>query len=198
MSTWNIFLDFDRTIAEGHSGGHRFSDLSPMGKENKKVFLMNVASWLKRGYNVAVITRGIDTAIGPYFEDVLGLTPIMNDYKKGSVCIYAPDEETYNTHRATDFWALKKTEFVADILEKIGPSKSIFMDDTEENVEAMKAAFPTMICEVAEAGAYETTFATVNSFLPKSGGSRRKHAHRRQTRRNNKNNKNSRNKRNIF
>lgn len=192
MGTWNIFLDFDRTIAEGHSGGHRFTELSPMGEENKKAFLMNVASWLKRGYNVAVITRGIDTAIGPYFEDILGLTPIMNDYKKGSISIYAPDEETFNAHTATDFWALKKTEFVADILEKIGPSKSIFMDDTEANVEAMKESFPTMICEVAEPGAYETTFATVNSFLPKSGGSRRNKVRRRQTRRE------KRTKRNMF
>jgi hypothetical protein len=188
MSSWNIFLDFDKTIAMGHSGGHKFSKESPMDGDNKRVFLENVTSWLKRGHNFAVITRGIDTSIGPYFKNILGLTPIMNDYKKGSVSFYAPDEETFYSDSSSAFWASKKTEFVADIIGKIGAaedgSKCIFMDDTEANVDEMKEKYPNMVCEVAPAGDYESTFAKVNSVLPKSGGLRRKTVHRRQTRRN--------------
>jgi hypothetical protein len=145
---------------------------------------------MEEGHNVAVITRGIDDAIGPYFETVLGVTPIMNEYKKGSLSIYAPDEDTFYANKESSFWALKKTEFVADIIDKIGSSsdgkKSIFMDDTEENVLAMKVKFPHMVCEVAEAGEYESTFAKVNSFLPKVGGMRKNFKlkiKRRQTRR---------------
>jgi hypothetical protein len=191
MTIWNIFLDFDRTIAEGHSGGYKFSKGSPMDEDNKRAFKDCLANWMKGGHNVAVITRGIDDAIRPYFETVIDLTPIMNDYKKGSLSIYAPDEDTFYSNPSSDFWALKKTEFVADIIEKIGSSedgaKSIFMDDTEVNVEAMKTKFPKMVCEVAEPGAYETTFSKVNSFLPKVGGLRKKTGRRfrrKQTRRN--------------
>jgi len=159
-----------------------------MDDDNKRIFLECLAKWMQSGHNVAVITRGIDEAIGPYFDAVLGIAPIMNDYKKGFLSIYAPDEETFYSNANGDFWAQKKTEFVADIIRKIGSpsdgSYSIFMDDTVENVAAMKLVFPNMVCEEAEPGEYQKTFDKVNSILPRAGGLRKRTTRRKQTRRN--------------
>jgi hypothetical protein len=174
MSIWNILLDFDRTVAGGHSGGRTFTTSRPMDETNKEVFLNNVKLWLSKGHRVAIITRGIDSKIESYFQSILNLTPVMNDYDEGEISIYAPDEDTFNSTGDTTWWAEKKAEFVADLINKIGSdnsgAKSLFMDDTEENVEIMSVHFPNMVCLHAEPGEYISTYAKVNEIITKSGG----------------------------
>ena len=43
---WNILLDFDKTVAGGHSGGRVFTPTSPMDSRNQEVFKSNVINWL--------------------------------------------------------------------------------------------------------------------------------------------------------
>jgi hypothetical protein len=176
MSRWNIFLDFDLTVAGGHSGGRHFTEISPMDESNKEIFLENLNNWLEKGHNVAIITRGIDTKIQAFFQNILNITPEMNDYKHGEISIYAPDETTFNSHSNSEWWAEKKTEFVMDLITKIGAdktgAKSLFIDDTVTNVSAMKIHFPNMVCQNAEPGNYEDTYASVNNIISSKGGKR--------------------------
>jgi hypothetical protein len=80
----NILLDFDKTVAGGHSGGRVFTPTTPMDSTNQEVFKTNVYKWLKAGHNVAIITRGIDEKISAYFRAILHLrtlkTPIISSY----------------------------------------------------------------------------------------------------------------------
>ncbi len=51
----NIFVDFDLTIAGGHSGGFAmFSD--PMDTTNKIYIKTKISEWLNKGYNVIIVT----------------------------------------------------------------------------------------------------------------------------------------------
>lgn len=160
-------LDFDRTVAGGHSGGRNFGPRSPMDAANKRAFLSAVAGWLRDGHRVIIVTRGIDVLIKDYFETVLGLMPVMYDMRPGYVSIYAPDEELFNSDGSVDFWATIKTEFVADILKKLESdgSSTLFMDDTRENVALMAATYPLMTCIEAVPGDYLSTYAAVNNVL---------------------------------
>jgi len=178
MSKWNILLDFDRTVTVGHSGGYRYNERSPMDEENKNAFVDNVNRWLSEGHNVAIITRGIDEKVEDYFKRELHITPVMNEFATGNVSIFAPDEVTFAEHTDTEWWANYKVEQVTNLLHIIGyfhkDNKSLFFDDTGENVNAMKASFPSMICQVATAGRYDETFARVNQVIRPPAGGRRK------------------------
>jgi len=167
MSKWNILLDFDRTVAGGHSGGRNFTERSPMDKANKRAFLAALNGWLRDGHRVIIVTRGIDVLIGDYFETILGLVPAMYTISPGRVSIYAPDETLFNSDGSVDFWATIKTDFVADILQTLGSdgSSTVFMDDTPENVALMAATYPLMTCVSAKAGDYMDTYETVNRII---------------------------------
>ncbi len=202
--TWNILLDFDKTIAGGHSHGRDFSATSPMDQRNIEVFREQLSSWFQAGHRVAIITRAIDNNIFDYlrgdYVDLFTMTAIdmvKNGYKPGSLSIYAPNDTSFNSSDSTTFWANTKTEYVADFLNKSGTnnpdgiSHSIFMDDTIPNVQAMQVAFPTMVCQAAEPGNYTKTFAFVNKTIGLvSGGKRRKN---KRTRTNKQKSKSSRN-----
>ena len=185
--TWNILLDFDKTIAGGHSHGRDFTATSPMDETNIDVFRKQLSSWFEAGHRVAIITRAIDNNIFDYlrgdYVDLYTTTAIdmvKNGYKSGSLSIYAPNDTSFNSSDSTTFWANTKTKYVADFLNKSdtnnpdGISHSIFMDDTIPNVQAMQLAFPTMVCQAAEPGNYTKTFALVNKTIGLSGGRRRK------------------------
>jgi hypothetical protein len=167
MSKWNILLDFDRTVAGGHSGGRDFTERSPMDKANKRAFLLSLNKWLQAGHNVVIVTRGIDVLIRDYFTRILRVAPVMYDILPGHVSIYAPDEELFNSDGSVDFWATVKREFVSDILSKLGSdgSRTVFMDDTRENVALMAASYPLMTCVTATAGDYLGTYETVNRII---------------------------------
>jgi len=167
MSKWTILLDFDRTVAGGHSGGRNFGPRSPMAPANKRAFLSAVNGWLRDGHNVVIVTRGIDVLISDYFERVLGLVPAMYTIVPGRVSIYAPDETLFNSDGSVDFWATIKTEFVADILRTLGSdgSSTVFMDDTPENVALMAVTYPRMTCVTAKAGDYMDTYETVDRII---------------------------------
>jgi len=182
MSKWNILLDFDRTVTAGHSGGTRYTKTSPMDEKNKKAFVDNVNNWLSQGHNVGIITRGVDQQIFDYFERELQITPILNEFATGQVSIFAPDIVTFSEHDDVEWWAQHKVEQVRELLYIIGffhkDNKSLFFDDTPENVNAMKARFPSMICQVAVKGRYEETFARVNQVIRPAAGGRRTKASR--------------------
>jgi hypothetical protein len=184
---WNILLDFDKTIAGGHSHGRDFTATSPMDETNIDVFRKQLSSWFEAGHRVAIITRAIDKNIFDYlrgdYVDLYTTTAIdmvQNGYKSGSLSIYAPNDTSFNSSDSTTFWANTKTKYVADFLNKSdtnnpdGISHSIFMDDTIPNVQAMQLAFPTMVCQAAEPGNYTKTFAFVNKTIGMSGGRRKK------------------------
>lgn len=178
MSKWNILLDFDRTVTAGHSGGTRYTKTSPMSEENKNEFKDNVNRWLSEGHNVGIITRGVDLKVEDYFKRELQITPVMNEFATGNVSIFAPDEVTFAEHTDTEWWAQHKVEQVTDLLHIIGyfhkDNKTLFFDDTPENVNAMKETFPSMICQVATAGRYQETLARVNQVIRPTAGGRRK------------------------
>lgn len=182
---WNITLDFDRTCTDGHSGGTYNRNPDPMSSKNKERFVKAVKEWIDQGHNVVILTRGIDVRVENYLID-LGLNPVLNDFKKGELCIYAPDEQTFFAHGDENWWANEKVNYMTALLEKsdIGQNKTIFMDDTLVNVKAMSKAYSDMKCEPAKPGDYESTFAKVNSTVQsKVGGTRRKRNHRSRTRR---------------
>ena len=197
---WNILLDFDKTIAEGHSGGVNFSEDSPMSEANKIAFETRLRMWLSAGHNVAIITRGIDVKIGHYFKWILKIPITLKGFKPGKLSIFAPTAETFYSHQDDKFWAVEKTKYVQSFLEKsgtnnpVGISHTIFMDDTVPNVESMTAKYSRspsrMVCQIARPGKYMETFDFVDSLISTSSGGRgkikrgsRKRTKKRQTRR---------------
>ena len=66
---WNILLDFDRTIAKGHSDGNKYTyddndgtrkvyaDI--MDYDNITTFIDQLTKWFEAGHKVAIISRGI-------------------------------------------------------------------------------------------------------------------------------------------
>jgi hypothetical protein len=50
---------------------------------------------------------------------------------------------------------------------------ALFIDDTVANVSAMKINFPNMVCQNAEPGNYEDTYASVNNIISSKGGKRK-------------------------
>jgi hypothetical protein len=185
MAKWNILLDFDRTIAEGHSGGVDFSENSPMGEANKIAFETYLQKWLAAGHNVAIITRGIDVKIGHYFKWILKIPITLKGFKPGKLSIFAPTAETFYAHPEDEFWAVEKTKYVQSFLEKSGTnnpfgiSHTIFMDDTQLNMDEMWKKYPwnptRMICHTAVPGKYKVTFNFVDSVVGEmTGGKTRK------------------------
>ena len=164
----NILLDFDGTCSGGHSKGRVFNETCPMDKENQIMFIENLNTWLNAGHNVAIITRGIGTKIGPYFTNILGIPFISDGFQQGVVSIFAPDDETFNAHPGADFWADEKLIYVKRFLDCSESSgrPTIFVDDTLINVTAMQSEFPDMKCvHVARFGDYLFTFESVNNFI---------------------------------
>lgn len=172
----NILLDFDGTCSGGHSKGRNFNDTCPMDKENQILFVDSVNAWLNEGHNVAIVTRGIGTKIGPYFTNILGVPFIANKWQQGIVSIFAPDEDTFNAHPDTDFWAREKTIYVRQFFE-LSNSRTrptIFMDDTIQNVLEMQSAFTDMFCvHVKPFGNYQFTLKTVNDYIKVSENARK-------------------------
>jgi len=163
----NIFVDFDMTIAEGHSGGYALHH-DPMGNENKKYIKAKISDWLSEGHNVIIVTRGIDTHIDMYLDTKLKIKHTMNSFSKGILSVYAPTEETFsNPANGTAEFAIFKTEYVADFLQKsqTEPKNSIFMDDTTLNVDEMKQKFPQMECIYADPGDYMDTVSKIDTLL---------------------------------
>jgi hypothetical protein len=174
---WNIALDFDRTCTEGHSGG-TYQGRDPMTNKNKERFVEEVKEWLNQGHNVVILTRGIDLRVLSYISGLPNLDSkniILNDFQKGKLCIYAPDEQTFIAHTDEQWWAKEKVNYMDKFLEKsdIGINGTIFMDDTLVNVNAMQKAYLYMTCEQAMPGDYESTFAKVNNTVKQMVGGRR-------------------------
>jgi hypothetical protein len=167
----NILLDFDGTCSGGHSKGRVFNESVPMDKENQILFINSVNTWLNAGNNVAIITRGIGTKIGPYFTNILGIPFVSDNWQQGMVSIFAPDEDTFNSHPDADFWADEKLLYVKRFLDCSNSlsKNTIFMDDTLINVTEMHLEFPDMLCvHVKKFGDYRFTFQTVNDVLTNS------------------------------
>uniref|UniRef100_A0A6C0KZR2 Ubiquitin-like domain-containing protein n=1 Tax=viral metagenome TaxID=1070528 RepID=A0A6C0KZR2_9ZZZZ len=174
---WNITLDFDRTCTEGHSGG-TYQGRDPMTNKNKNRFVEEVKKWLDQGHNVVILTRGIDVRVLSYISGLPKLDPIdviLNDFQKGKLCIYAPDEQTFIAHTDEQWWAKEKVNYMDKFLEKsdIGINGTIFMDDTLVNVNTIQKAYSNMTCEPATPGDYESTFAKVNNTVKQMVGGRR-------------------------
>ena len=178
----NIFVDFDMTIAEGHSGGYALYH-DPMGNENKKYIKTKISDWLSEGHNVIIVTRGIDSHIDMYLTTVLEMEHTMNSFRKGILSVYAPTEETFsNPANGTAEFAIIKTEYVADFLQKsqTESKNSIFMDDTTLNVDKMKQKFPKMECIYAVPGDYVDTVSKIDTLLQRkkqAAGSRKRKSH---------------------
>ena len=161
----NIFVDFDLTIAGGHSGGYAM-DHDPMDETNKKFIKQKIADWLSQGHNVIIVTRGVDTHIDMYLNTKLKIKHTMNSFSKGLLVVYAPTEETFTANGTAEF-AIIKTEYVADFLQKsqTESKNSIFMDDTPLNVDKMKHQFPKMECIYAFPGKYTDTVSKIDTIL---------------------------------
>ena len=173
----NIFVDFDMTIAGGHSGGYGM-DYDPMDETNKKFIKQKIADWLSEGHNVIILTRGIDTRTDMYLNTKLKIKHTMNSFSKGILSVYAPTEETFTVNGTAQF-AIIKTEYVADFLQKsqTESKNSIFMDDTTLNVDEMKHQFPKMGCIYAIPGNYTDTVSKIDTILQRkkqSAGSRKR------------------------
>jgi hypothetical protein len=177
----NIFVDFDHTIAGGHSRGYAMR-FDPMDKPNKKFIKQKIADWLSDGHNVIIVTRGVDTHIDMYLDKKLEIEHTMNSFRKGILAVYAPTEETFERHQGmngTAEFAILKTEYVADFLQKsqTEPKNSIFMDDTTLNVDEMKQQFPQMECIYADPGNYPDTVSIIDTILQRkkqAAGSRKR------------------------
>ncbi len=171
---WNILLDFDKTVAGGHSGGRVFTPTSPMDSANQEVFKSNVYNWLKAGHNVAIITRGIDVNISAYFKDILQIPYTLNGFEPGVISIFAPDKTTFESSGDEMFWALEKTKYVTRFLQLSSSANNptIFIDDTVKNVEGMKKVHPNIKSLSVTPGDYPWVFRTVNAAL-QSGGKRK-------------------------
>ena len=178
----NIMLDFDGTCTKGHSGGTY--EVDPMDRANKTEFESNVKKWLYDGHNVAIITRGIDKRVEKYFREQLGIQPVMNGFEEGKLSIYAPDEAMFRQYLQAHHWSYKKPLWALDFIQKTSAVQnsipSIFIDDTYENVTAMKEKskeIPELRGVVSfhvQEGDYMWTFNKVNNeFLQgKLGGGR--------------------------
>lgn len=166
----NIFVDFDLTIAEGHSGGYAM-DHDPMDEQNKIFIKQKISEWLQNGHNVIIVTRGIDSHIDGYLT-TLDIKHTMNSFIKGVLSVYAPNEDTFITENSTSKFAIIKTKYVDDFLtkSKTESKHSIFIDDTELNVILMKQTFPEMECIYAVPGNYQENISKIDAILTKQGG----------------------------
>lgn len=138
-----------------------------MGRENREAFKRVVHDWVRRGHNVAIVTRGVDTRISGYFTTILNMSHVTNEHRPGAISIYAPDETTFSQDHDTAWWATMKVSYVASFLDATGvsPSDAIFVDDTEQNVRTMKQAYPNMKCLHATAGEYTQTFSVLQYII---------------------------------
>ena len=161
----NIFVDFDMTIAGGHSGGYAM-DHDPMDETNKQFIKRKILDWLYNGHNVIIVTRGVDTHIDMYLDTKLKIKHTMNSFNKGLLAVYAPTEETFKANGTTQF-AIIKTKYVEDFLRqsKTKSDYSIFTDDTELNVDKMKQKYPNMRCIYAVPGNYMDTVSQIDDIL---------------------------------
>ena len=164
----NIFVDFDYTITEKHSGG-KAMDKDPMPPDNKTFIKDKISEWLTKGHNVIIVTRGIDQQIDEYLTRKLNLPPVMKSFIKGQLSVYAPDIATFRANDGDKF-AIIKTQNVDDFLKKSNtePKNSIFMDDTKLNVTAMGKKFPGMTCIVATRGKYKDTISKIDHWITSS------------------------------
>jgi hypothetical protein len=161
----NIFVDFDGTIAGGHSGGFAM-EKEAMDETNKQFIKRKINDWLYNGHNVIIVTRGINTHIDMYFDTKLQIKHTMNSFRKGLPAIYAPTLEEYSTN-GTEQFAIIKTKYVADFLRqsKTKSNYSIFADDTQINVDKMKQKYPDMRCIYAIPGDYKNTVSEIDAIL---------------------------------
>jgi hypothetical protein len=175
----NIFVDFDMTIAEGHSGGYAMHH-DPMDDENKEFIKQKISLWISEGHNVIIVTRGIDSHIDMYLTKILKIDHTMNSFRKGILAVYAPTEETFsNPANGTTKFSIIKTEYVDDFLKKskTESKNSIFMDDTTLNVDQMKKKFPEMECVYAVPGDYNDNVSKIDTILQRkkqAAGSRKR------------------------
>jgi len=175
----NIFVDFDMTIAEGHSGGYAMIH-DPMDDENKEFIKQKISHWISEGHNVIIVTRGIDSHIDMYLTKILEIDHTMNSFRKGILSVYAPTEEIFsNPANGTTKFSIIKTEYVDDFLKKskTESKNSIFMDDTSLNVDQMKKKFPEMECVYAVPGDYNDNVSKIDTILQRkkqAAGSRKR------------------------
>lgn len=198
---WAIMLDFDKTIAGGHSGGVRFTDDSPMDETNKVFFIEHMRSWLSQGHSVAILTRAVSENIVPYLTEalsVIGVRVIVNNFESGALSVYAPNKTDFDHYHepnmressAAEHWAMEKVNYAVDFLNKCRCGNALFLDDTVLNVERMQLWLPTKIVltksviEPATPGDYQSTFARVNKIIGMTGGGRRNVRRQRKSRRN--------------
>ena len=145
---WAIMLDFDGTIAAGHSGGtfdEKQGRHNPMDDDNKTIFKKFVTDMIDEGHSIAIITRAIDTKIASYLNGILNppITITPKKYVPGNISLYAPTETEFNADHGDDepaktFWAGWKVEQAVKFLTECKFKNVIFMDDTEINVTKME------------------------------------------------------------
>jgi hypothetical protein len=162
----NIFVDFDMTIAGGHSGGFAMRT-DPMDSVNKIYIKQKISEWLDKGHNVIIVTRGVDSHIDQYLTKKLNINHTLNDYKLGVLSVYAPTEDEFWQNNDEYKFALIKTKYVSDFLKKSDtlPVNSLFIDDTSINVREMKSRFPDMTNFVAIKGNYQDTVSKIDTWL---------------------------------
>jgi len=145
-----------------------------MSETNKNSVKEAIQGWLTSGNNVIIVTRTIDNVIDKYLTSI-NIEHTMNGFKKGILSVYAPTKDIYNQllehekQTAIEEFARIKTEFVTEFLKKSNtkPENSFFIDDTKDNVDAMKEAFKAaMTCTRLDTpGDYNTTIELINKWI---------------------------------
>lgn len=174
-----LLFDFDHTLIATHSKGY------PLKFYNQGTFAINELnlkkmneefnSFMKKKVNVIILTRCVDTEIQGFFEKILkenkvSFKTILNPRLPSSedtttVTIIAPD---INTYRNGDdvFFANWKREKAQEIINAYPSIPTLFVDDTEINVEEMKK-IQSIRSETVNRGDYNQTFEIANDFLNK-------------------------------
>ncbi len=165
---WLIVLDFDKTLAPGHSNGHplikdAFVVPNIVEKTAKEFVATRLESWIRAGFAVMINSRSIESQLREYLTATTPPAPgetrkwfgqrpeIFNkdpcNYKPNLIGICAVKNDT---EMGADAWAannnIKIEKIKTYVREMVAagnpPHRILFADDTEINFNGEKPADP--------------------------------------------------------
>jgi len=126
-----VFLDFDKTISDNHTGGHPFDG---EGYKINKLWETIFEKLQEKGINIVINTRGIQTDVEKVMNTHFGEFGIEVYGATDENLIQKVNEIGVDSDKR---WAKLKTTYIDSYIKekKIGKNQVLFLDDTPQNIQ---------------------------------------------------------------